>query len=252
MGDSDTTDLERTVSSLLFFSFGFDLSDLRNAESDSTIIDCLIKKAYVDATNQGAFNAQAKKQEDEKRSNAKIKGEVILKKQISNLKEDTDFDEWHKSLCRALVEAYEEDFAERFTYGNAQKWINMTLKYADMLCPLYSHLPIEMPLWMDAIAKHHANLHLPVDSYIIEAVWKCCDGLKRSEPQKNELLPLAIEELERGGWGKYSPDKVKSWSKWNEGDYLKFREQLRLILEETPIEWEAEAWINIAKQRKRD
>lgn len=44
MGDSDTTDLERTVSSLLFFAFGFDLSDLRNAESDSTIIDCLIKK----------------------------------------------------------------------------------------------------------------------------------------------------------------------------------------------------------------
>lgn len=52
-----------------------------------------------------------------------------------------DFDEWHKNLCEDLVDDYENAFKNAFsekctnifTYGNAQKWVNMTLKYLDLL-----------------------------------------------------------------------------------------------------------------------
>lgn len=252
MGDSDTTDLERTVSSLLFFAFGFDFSDLRNTESDSIVLDRLIEKAYRDATNQGAFNTHTKGMEDA-REKAKDGGIEILKDHICSLTEKDRFDGWHESLCEALIKKYaEKGFKKYFTYGNAQKWVNMTLKYADMLPSIYSMFRIKMPPWMDAIAQHHANLHLPVDSYIIESVWDRCDKSKGSEGLKADSCLLPLKKGKRLQ-GKYSSDKVKGWSTWSKDDYQRFRAGLSEILnEQTQIEWEAEAWINIAKQRKRD
>ena len=58
----------------------------------------------------------------------------IIRKQIDHLKDD--YDEWHKGACKAVINAgssermiafYDEPI--QVTYGHAQKWVNMTMKY---------------------------------------------------------------------------------------------------------------------------
>jgi hypothetical protein len=44
-----------------------------------------------------------------------------------------EFDRWHTDLCHALKKYYATELQNfgkiRFTYGQAQKWVNMTMKY---------------------------------------------------------------------------------------------------------------------------
>ena len=41
------------------------------------------------------------------------------------IKEQSDFDKWHKECCDKLIKTFDKQL---FTYGQAQKWINMSLK----------------------------------------------------------------------------------------------------------------------------
>lgn len=96
-----------------------------------------------------------------------------------------------------------------FTYGQAQKWINMTNKYLYVFSLIFEdwkderlcHIPI-------LIKKHHEKLHIPIDNYILEE-------LKLS---------------------KYAP-----WSKMDENSYNDCRREF----ENRDIDWELENW-NIA------
>lgn len=251
MGNGLDARMEQSLSSLLFFYFGFDLDDLKDKGFDP--LDDLVDRAYSDATNQGAFNTLVKGRET---ATAKKDGAELLKEEIPNLQDRIgdlgSFDEWHTGTCNELVKSYERHgFSGLFTFGNAQKWVNMTLKYADMLIPIYSEFvekvdgKIKMPTWMSMVEEYHNSLHAPMDSYIIEAVW---EGL---EDKKEESLPLKGKLLKNGTWGKYSSEKVKGWSSWEEKEYKQFHDALGSIIEEPPIEWEAKEWIRIAKQRKK-
>lgn len=65
--------------------------------------------------------------------------------------DNKQFDQWHYGVYVSLKQ---ED--ETITYGIAQKWINMTLKY----------------LWLigdEDITKIKSSLHVPVDRYILMA-----------------------------------------------------------------------------------
>ncbi len=241
-------DMKQSLSILLFSVFGFDLDDLENEGLDP--LEHLINKAYIDATNQGAFNTQTKGQ-DEKRNEARDNARNYLSEKIYGLQssnnKDSSFDMWHKETCKGLVDQYESSFRGVFTYGNAQKWVNMTLKYADMLIPIYSELAIDMPPWMSIVKECHNYLHAPVDSYVIEAVWEKPDNIKE------ELLPLDKDKRLKkdGAWGKYSSEKVKGWSSWGEDEYLLFHNKLGSIIKEPPIEWEVKEWTRIAKLRNK-
>lgn len=113
-----------------------------------------------------------------------------------------------------------------FTIGQAQKWLNMTLKY----------------LWLLNILPDGLNeeyLHIPVDSYIIEAV-----GAKKDNYQYGlELV---------------SPISKSSWSSWDNYDkYMDFQDEVKKVIKEkynslTPLEWESLAWIEVAKSKSSD
>lgn len=62
------------------------------------------------------------------------------------------FDKWHESTCKRLI-LFSTDI---LTYGQAQKWINMTLKYLSM----FDHKQTE---------KVYEFFHVPIDNYIIKA-----------------------------------------------------------------------------------
>lgn len=82
-------------------------------------------------------------------------------------------------------------------------------------------------------------LHVPVDRYIIEAVWE----------NEDVILPLIPEKIcKNGKRGAYSDEKVKSWSKWEKEEYINFQNSLREKLNgEIPIKWESSVWIEVAQ-----
>jgi len=67
-----------------------------------------------------------------------------------------EFDTWHQAACDQIIGAFGDIGYHRFTIGQAQKWLNMTLKYIFVLgdrLPGYSHV--------------FGFCHVPLDSFII-------------------------------------------------------------------------------------
>lgn len=113
-----------------------------------------------------------------------------------------DYDKWHENLCNEIVE-------ERYTYGQAQKWVNMTMKYLLIL----NYKPVETII---------DKLHIPLDSIIIE---------KALDPKH----PLVKKD---------TLGKNFSWSRIIDyNHYMKIQEDLKSSLSNRiPILWEFNTW----------
>lgn len=147
---------------------------------------------------------------------------------------NSDFDDWHKAKCEEIKEKMngnyetvnnsdEKILEESFTIGQAQKWVNMTLKY----------------LWLlDALPKNicEKDLHIPIDSYIIEIAY---DNKNKFENA------LGLEEKPEESWSKLSKYE----------DYFKIQKAIRKAIKTNatnktiPIKWESLAWIEVAKKQ---
>lgn len=154
------------------------------------------------------------------------KGEISFK--------NSDFDKWHEEKCKEITEKMNGNYEtvnnsdekvlnKSFTIGQAQKWVNMTLKYLWLLDTLPAGVEPEY-------------LHVPIDSYIIEIAYNKTDAFKYS---------LELED---------KPEK--SWSKLSEyEDYSKRQKEIREAIkkkitnETIPIEWESLAWIEVAEKQ---
>lgn len=149
----------------------------------------------------------------------------------SENEEQEIFDKEHNRICEEIIKTYSE--ISDFTYGQAQKWLNMMLKYV---------LLIEE----DPILKSY--LHIPVDSYIMQSVGS--DNPKLKYCLKLECIPQKNCTV-----GKYSESSSKPWSKWSYKEYIAFQNCIRKAISESsyssPIEWENEAWIEVAEYRKQ-
>ena len=144
-----------------------------------------------------------------------------------NIQSADEFENWHSALCETIKNVMNcasvpiLKKGNAFTYGQAQKWVNMTLKYLWLLGVLPEHIKPEY-------------LHAPVDSFIIEAA-KSNDtkyGLQISK------CPIAKD----------------AWSKWNSEDgYLEFQhtvaEKAKSKGFDNALQWEVTAWFEIAKKR---
>lgn len=69
------------------------------------------------------------------------------------------FDAWHRDACTKLRSLYRQHGFERFTFGQAQKWLNMTLKYVFTLGE--ARLP--------GFQHHYPFAHVPIDNVFVEA-----------------------------------------------------------------------------------
>lgn len=198
----------------------------------------VIVKAYSDATNEGAYNTLFKKEipniDELKKSSdtAKKESAKLLFGKLKELDNTTDFGQWHCGICKAIVDKFskvkvgEQEF---FTYGNAQKWVNMTIKYLWLLRLLPNGIKEE-------------DLHIPVDSFIIDALWK----------DENVKFPLK-EKTKRNYQYTQPSNYVKPWSQWNNEDYMQFRKSILIkSTQETTynLAWENGEWIKKADYRK--
>lgn len=148
-----------------------------------------------------------------------------------------DFDEWHEKACDGICELAGtsdcgvdlfENGRESFTYGQAQKWVNMTLK--NMLI---------MGLWeMEEVKK---NMHIPLDSYIFKAA---AVNNGESIHDGDEVKGLGVLNS-LGKWSKIT----------NYKEYRAYQKRIRDAVEKTdykfPIDWEGPAWIAQAKEENK-
>lgn len=214
-----------------FFLYSY-FGIIKEDGEDSIILKCA-QRAYMDLCRTLKFTERAdkkkgkeKKQIEEDRLQFRDNICDKIEEQVNELlaAEATNFDKKHDDACKAIIGIVTEtDQVTEFNYGQAQKWLNMTMKYMWLL-----------GLRQNDFARLLHVLHAPVDSYIMEAASKC---------------PVAIQRKD-GQYGKYQEGVSKPWSQWNYEEYIEFQNALRKKLSEAPIIWEGPAWIKVAERRK--
>lgn len=219
----DNKDLKNAIKFLLFSYFG-----LTEKSDKIEIFDSIIWLAYKDATLMGAYNTIEK--DSVKSEKAYKKATKYLYKRLTNeFQHEMNFKKWHNTTCEELLKTYEdnginEDNNIIFSYGNAQKWVNMATKYMYILNQLYLVINPNSDF-----IKHNSNtistlqnsFEVPIDSYIIDI----------AKNEKAECLK----------------DKTTGWSKWDKERYNNFTDNLN---EKFPIDWECDNWIDIAHKKR--
>lgn len=252
------------VEFLLYSYFGIENEDEMN-DFEKTVKKCA-HRAYLDLSRTVDYTYSSSELEKMTKKNAPqndkdianefkyCKDNVIDKideiifKAIKSYEKKQSFCCWHNGLCNEIKNTMNDALIKNnnvhivknknFTYGQAQKWLNMTLKYCWLLRKLRN---------IDEV-----YLHVPVDSYIIEALWKEDFWNTKEHWENNDCRGtiLRIKKINNEyNIGKYSGDKHKSWSAWEENEYINFQTALKKYLNDhiSPIEWESKAWKEVAK-----
>lgn len=163
------------------------------------------------------------------KSSKSAKGEINSVK--ANRSPKVSFDKWCGKTCGKIKiaikikDCYNKVNGSKsiITYGNAQKWLNMALKYLWLL----GALPIDIK---------EERLHAPIDSYILQKLWNL----------KADGVTCSADTFYCKG---------NSWSKISDyDDYFDLQKVIRVMAKQggkTVIEQENEAWIEMAIERKR-
>lgn len=260
--ESNHTIIKNAIEFLLFNYFGLTIEDGSNQD---TIIQKAVELAYADATNQGAFNAlfSPKNIPSEEQDNIHLlKNDVkelasVLKEKVKDLYDNNAaFDEWHKKLCLSILEKYKglcqakacPSACSFFLYGNAQKWVNMTIKNLYVISGAYLAVGCEdNKSFFESIASRSGEYHIPLDNIILGEIYKQellgsrKDGPIRKSGRKEPSY--YITDVKNG--------TKHAWSRIPSADFYEtFREKLKEAIQESPIEWECRNWIARKKQMK--
>lgn len=168
-------------------------------------------KAYADM----ARRTLRIKENSKERIALKKSATEILRQAVEKLKNDSsDFPKWHEKSCNALIACY----GGQISYGQAQKWLNMLLKY------LYVY-DVNGYETLFSSREGIAALDMPVDSKVIEALHR----------KYNVKRPTA------------------GWSVWDRNTYRAYQAAARSALhknasdiensdEQIPFYWELIHW----------
>ena len=117
------------------------------------------------------------------------------------------YDEFHDSLCLSIINFYDNQTIAEITYGQAQKWVNMTMKY---LCVLYEGQ-------CDWLNKIYSFLHIPIDSIILD------------KAKKEFQYEFSVNNT--------------PWSQLSREEYITIQNKLRAVIKDVAlIDWEFKAW----------
>lgn len=172
-------------------------------------------KAYADM----ARRTLRIKENSKERIALKKSATEILRQAVEKLKNDSsDFPKWHEKSCNALIACY----GGQLSYGQAQKWLNMLLKY------LYVY-DVNGYETLFSSREGIAALDMPVDSKVIEALHR----------KYNVKRPTA------------------GWSVWDRNTYRAYQAAARSALqknasdiensdEQIPFYWELIHWSDVS------
>ena len=223
---------------LLYSYFG-----VTSDSDENELLRAAANRAYQDAASHvlGLSGSDAK-EKDRLRNKGCDALETFLRKLPVE-----DYDKAHKALCDNLREIYSgSTTADRgFTYGIAQKWVNMTMKYIFVLSTLIENEEFSMK-YADQLPEK--EMHIPLDSYMLEYIAQK-DNKKFAASPCIKIPAKGMKTVETF----YSSDKALAWSKYPDWDtYMKVQNGVRGKLRscwESPLDWEGPAWIEVAKKR---
>lgn len=228
MENQENKQMKNAINFLLFSYFGITLDD-----DAKNICNKVVDRAYRDAASHVlSLTDEAKMADNGPKQRAKTEIIDALGKLPSG--NPSGYDDFHTKLCERLCARFSEDNGiykgndRQFTYGIAQKWVNMTMKYFYVLRPVFSEFAPEgedcdfcktYGAQVNALAN---QLHVPLDGYILKAA-------KRID----------------------CSDLGSSWSKITDvTKYKEYQDDLRKFTQkdwETPLDWEGPAWIAEAR-----
>lgn len=118
-----------------------------------------LKRAYLDFKNN---NTQIERNSIQGKTLEFLENELknLIKNDFEN---QTEFDFEHKKLCEKLKTQWNE-----LSFGQCQKWINMTLKY----WLVFGDEKIK------SVTKNYKYFHIPIDSYVQKGMF----GEKNPKP----------------------------------------------------------------------
>ncbi len=239
---------EYAIKFLLYSYFKLTL----NSDTES-ILNSIVERAYQDATMQGAYNTKIK--DDQKQdSNIAYQNAVDqVKNDLKKLPTCAKYNDWHEKLCENIIKLYESQWITCFTYGNAQKWVNMTMKYMIIIHGIFKKYADDSDFeekYGETIDNLISVFHVPIDSYIIDALWIECDKLPFNSKQweKKENRKKRVDRDCKTP----ASNNVECWSNWDEGTYKNVQENIKSTAkDEYPIIWEGNAWIEQAMKRNK-
>ena len=252
---------------LLYISFGITKEDIDNKKD---IVEKCSKAAYSDlartikytysTSELNNMKSEVRKDFQNKKEKAISNVSTYIKGRINILAcgSIVQFDTWHNKTCQVIQSIMnmarfgierESLLGEKITFGQSQKWLNMTLKN----------------LWLlDTLPKSISEeyLHAPIDNYILQAVFessldnKTLNTKPKETTIKNGNKTLTIKRENKTDFYIISQEGTQSWSRISDyDDYKTVQEFIRTIAKKDnsiPIKWESKKWIEIAKLRSID
>lgn len=127
----------------------------------TSLTESAIDRAYRDfnRTLHGIGKEQTKVKQDKLKSVIK---QIVSEVLIMSFKNQNDFDKWHEKKCSNLIDAFKDIANHKLYIGQAQKWINMSLKYLFALGDDR----------IKGISKNYKYFHFPVDNIIQDKLVK--------------------------------------------------------------------------------
>lgn len=114
-------------------------------------ISTSIKSAYRDVCRTITGFSKCKDHDTIYDDATKLLHDEISCLSTQNITNQDVFNEWHKNCCDKLIKKFKN---QRFCYGQAQKWVNMSFKNLSII----DHKLVE---------KQYEFFHIPIDNYII-------------------------------------------------------------------------------------
>lgn len=260
--------IETAINFMLYTLMEVTLNDLDkdgNPVKREYYIEKAVRRAYRDASS----HVLSIEEGEGARKNPCIKEQAISRvvQEIEMISKYNDYKSWHEHVCKEILTegiykkdhvAYKENDRE-FSYGIAQKLVNMAIKYLAVLYTVMIDIGTDkvnrdyIKFYEENLKKYEQNFHVPIDGYILEGVWNPDENHEFNSDDKAKILECVVTEGKKYS-GKFSSDKVKAWSKWDDkNNYEPFQTELMdkiKKVDENPLDWESETWIKIAKSRK--
>jgi hypothetical protein len=117
-----------------------------------------VRRAYLDL-NRTLHGFAVHKRSEELRNSAHLLVAELVAALPALSASQRSFDSWHRKACSDIRGHYHEGGFDAFSHGQAQKWLNMTLKYVFAMGE--SRLPGYTP--------HYSFAHIPIDNVFVTA-----------------------------------------------------------------------------------
>mgnify|MGYP000926526550 CR=1 FL=1 len=218
--------------------------------SENPDIDECAKKAYLDVARTMKYRKAstdltdlAQEKDNYLQGITKLIREKIERLFLENEVNEEDFQRWHECTCEMIVDDSKScEVIEKFHYGHAQKWLNMTLK--NMMI-----VGVEVVNAKHSLEDLASFFHVPIDTLIMRVIsreYKIKLPLGK-DPSLYDEYYGPLTRGENKGKYVYNPgNKFLSWSNWDKEQYIQVQGELQEKIKDenkSPLEWEFAAWI---------